>query len=105
METIFQHKFTTGVLQSLGIININPVDPNPNVLLGAMVAGPDQFDNFIDQRGKPQFTESTISSNAGLVAALIALHDPPSNADSNGLNLGIDQMGIFDQMRLVPTGP
>ena len=25
-----------------------------------------------------QFTEPTISSNAGLVAALIALHDPPS---------------------------
>lgn len=65
---------------------LNFVDPNPNVLLGAMVAGPDQNDSFIDQRNKPQFTEPTISSNAGLVAALIALHDPPSiSYDSNGL--------------------
>ncbi|KAL0016274.1 hypothetical protein SO802_003343 [Lithocarpus litseifolius] len=65
---------------------LNSVDPNPNVLLGAMVVRPDQNDSFIDQRDKPQFTEPTISSNAGLVAALIALHDPPSiSYDSNGL--------------------
>jgi endoglucanase len=79
------------------------VDPNPNVLSGAMVAGPDQFDHFIDERDQPLFTEPTISSNAGLVAALIALHDPPRNpSDSNGINLGIDQTGIF---RLAPTAP
>jgi endoglucanase len=86
---------------------LNSVDPNPNVVSGAMVAGPEQFDNFIDERGKPWFTEPTISSNAGLVAALIALHDPPRNSsDSNGINLGIDQTGIFQQIgRLVPTAP
>lgn len=83
---------------------LNSVDPNPNVVSGAMVAGPDQFDSFIDERGKPWFTEPTISSNAGLVAALIALHDPPRNSsDSDGINnLGIDKTGIFEQIRFVP---
>lgn len=72
-------------------------DPNPNLLLGAMVAGPDQFDKFIDQRDKQEFTEPSISSNAGLVAALIALHSPPylPSSKTKGMNLGIDQMGIF----------
>ncbi|PIA47779.1 hypothetical protein AQUCO_01400403v1, partial [Aquilegia coerulea] len=41
-------------------------DPNPNLLIGAMVAGPDQDDNFIDSRDNPIFTEPTISGNAGL---------------------------------------
>ncbi|KAJ0086945.1 hypothetical protein Patl1_08122 [Pistacia atlantica] len=61
---------------------LNSKEPNPNVLLGAMVAGPDEFDNFSDERGKPLFTEPTIASNAGLVAALIALHDPPHKSSN-----------------------
>jgi hypothetical protein len=40
-----------------------------------MVAGPDQFDHFIDERDQPLFTEPTISSYASLVAT--PLHDPP----------------------------
>ncbi|KAK6938300.1 Glycoside hydrolase family 9 [Dillenia turbinata] len=71
-------------------------EKNPVDLLGAMVAGPDQYDNFLDERNKPWFTEPSISSNAGLVAALIAHHDPPRNSsDPKGLLFGIDQMGIF----------
>ncbi|KAG5246022.1 endoglucanase [Salix suchowensis] len=79
-------------------------DPNPNILYGAMVAGPDKFDNFLDDRDKPWFTEPTIASNAGLVAALIALHDPPpyKSSDSNENNLGIDLTGIFENLQLVP---
>uniref|UniRef100_A0A6N2LST2 Endoglucanase n=1 Tax=Salix viminalis TaxID=40686 RepID=A0A6N2LST2_SALVM len=79
-------------------------DPNPNILYGAMVAGPDKFDNFLDDRDKPWFTEPTIASNAGLVAALIALHDPPpyKSSDSNDNNLGIDLTGIFENLQLVP---
>ncbi|KAM5571207.1 endoglucanase 25 [Rosa sericea] len=78
-------------------------DPNPNVLLGAMVGGPDQFDKFVDERDKQEFTEPRITSNAGLVAALIALHDPPHAKKSKKGNydptkLGIDQMGIFDKI-------
>ncbi|KAG6776161.1 hypothetical protein POTOM_019667 [Populus tomentosa] len=76
-------------------------DPNPNILFGAMVAGPDKFDNFLDDRDKPWFTEPTIASNAGLVAALIALHDPPcKSSDSNGTNRGIDLTGIFKNLQL-----
>ncbi|KAK9271341.1 hypothetical protein L1049_026931 [Liquidambar formosana] len=78
--------------------------PNPNILLGAMVAGPDQVDNFLDERDQPLYTEPTIASNAGLVAALIALHDPPRNASDDGKDItsGIDQMGIFGNIRLLP---
>ncbi|KAL6182849.1 hypothetical protein ACLB2K_044261 [Fragaria x ananassa] len=79
-------------------------DPNPNVLLGAMVGGPDEFDKFIDERDRQEFTEPRITSNAGLVAALIALHDPPHTRKNkkkghyDPTKLGIDQMGIFDKI-------
>ncbi|KAG5612191.1 hypothetical protein H5410_023472, partial [Solanum commersonii] len=36
------------------------------------------YDVFSDKRSKPWFTEPSIASNAGLVAALVALHDPPT---------------------------
>ncbi|KAF5733886.1 putative Endo-1 4-beta-glucanase [Tripterygium wilfordii] len=75
-------------------------DPNPNVLLGAMVGGPDQSDNFFDDRSKPQFTEPTISSNAGLVAALIGHYELPDSLD-----LGINQTGIFDKIILTASTP
>lgn len=58
----------------------NSKDPNPQVLLGAMVGGPDTYDKFSDQRSNQRFTEPNIASNAGLVAALIALQDPSSNS-------------------------
>ncbi|XP_052188725.1 endoglucanase 25-like [Diospyros lotus] len=78
-------------------------EANPNDLLGAMVAGPDQRDIFSDEREKPWFTEPSISSNAGLVAALIALHDPPrQSSDTSGNNLGIDKMGMFQNIHLIP---
>lgn len=81
-------------------------EPNPNLLVGAMVAGPDIFDNFSDERDKPWFTEPSIASNAGLVAALIALHDPPrKSSNSASLNLGIDQTGIFDKIHSTPSNP
>ncbi|KAJ9560362.1 hypothetical protein OSB04_005522 [Centaurea solstitialis] len=54
-----------------GITWLNSKQANPNELLGAMVRGPDRNDMFLDERGKPWFTEPTLSSNAGLVAALV----------------------------------
>ncbi|KAG1369993.1 Endoglucanase [Cocos nucifera] len=66
-------------------------EPNPNVLVGAMVAGPDKDDRFLDDRDRPEFTEPTISGNAGLAAALIALIDHPTN-------LGIDREMIFTKI-------
>lgn len=47
--------------------------PNPNVIIGAMVGGPDQNDGFLDSRSNYNYTEPTIAGNAGLVAALVAL--------------------------------
>ncbi|EFJ38621.1 hypothetical protein SELMODRAFT_75214 [Selaginella moellendorffii] len=61
--------------------------PNPNVIEGALVGGPDPKDRFQDKRGNYNFTEPTIAGNAGLVAALIAL----SGKD----DAGIDAMTIF----------
>ncbi|KAF6163630.1 hypothetical protein GIB67_036090 [Kingdonia uniflora] len=76
-------------------------DPNPNIIIGAMVAGPDKTDNFTDERGMPQFTEPTISGNAGLVAALIALHESPFNSSSLiSVNGGIDRTGIFSNIHV-----
>ncbi|ONK57655.1 uncharacterized protein A4U43_C09F2720 [Asparagus officinalis] len=69
-------------------------DPNPNTLLGAMVAGPSYDDKFTDQRDQPKFTEPTIARNAGLVAALAALVDP-SFLGMSKFNGGIDQDRIF----------
>lgn len=68
-------------------------NPNPHVLTGAMVGGPDKFDRFNDARNNYNQTEPTIAGNAGLVAALIAL----SNGD-NGVGVGIDKNTIFSSV-------
>ncbi|KAG6784069.1 hypothetical protein POTOM_009752 [Populus tomentosa] len=44
-------------------------EQNPNILYGAMVAGPDKLDNFLDER-KVMVHRATIASNADLVVAL-----------------------------------
>ncbi|XP_055960346.1 endoglucanase 21-like [Mercurialis annua] len=67
-------------------------DQNPNILYGAMVSGPDNFENFLNERDQPRFTQPSLASNAGLVAALVALHD------SNVFSLGIDPNGIFQKI-------
>ncbi|OMO58773.1 Glycoside hydrolase, family 9 [Corchorus olitorius] len=104
--------FTTGV-HLLGTVNTTIVMKERDgftlgikiqiYFLGAMVAGPDQLDDFSDQRDKPWFTEPSIASNVGLVAALVAHHHPPrpsSASASAGLNLGIDSMGLFHKIHL-----
>ncbi|CAH2078068.1 unnamed protein product [Thlaspi arvense] len=48
-------------------------EENPNEIIGAMVAGPDKHDGFHDVRSNYNYTEPTLSGNAGLVAALVAL--------------------------------
>ncbi|KAK4481337.1 hypothetical protein RD792_012222 [Penstemon davidsonii] len=82
---------------------LNSKDKNPINVVGAMVGGPDKNDIFLDERNKPLYTEPSISSNAGLVAALIAaLHNPPKsyNDFDDGANLGIDKMSIFQNVHL-----
>ncbi|MED6125324.1 hypothetical protein PIB30_067463 [Stylosanthes scabra] len=67
--------------------------PNPNVIVGAMVSGPDKLDGFHDLRSNYNYTEPTLAGNSGLVAALVALSH---NATSNG----IDHNTIFYSVRL-----
>ncbi|CAA7396604.1 unnamed protein product [Spirodela intermedia] len=61
--------------------------PDPNVITGAMVGGPDRFDGFSDSRSNYNYTEPTLAGNAGLVAALVSL------TGSGGS--GIDKNTIF----------
>lgn len=71
-------------------------NPNPNVIMGAMVRGPDRNDKFLDIRERKEFTEPTIASNAGLVAALVVLIDD----SGDGYGLGMDKMGLLDSIRI-----
>ncbi|CAH8371462.1 unnamed protein product [Eruca vesicaria subsp. sativa] len=56
---------------------------NPNVIEGAMVAGPDGHDVFYDVRTNANYTEPTLTGNAGLVAALAALSGERNMFDKN----------------------
>ncbi|OAY37446.1 endoglucanase 5 [Manihot esculenta] len=47
---------------------------NPNVIHGALVGGPDQNDNFSDDRSNYEQTEPTLSGNAPLVGLFSKLH-------------------------------
>lgn len=72
--------------------------PNPNTIVGAMVAGPDSRDGFRDVRTNYNYTEPTIAGNAGLVAALVAL--------SGDKSIGIDKNTMFSAVPpLFPNPP
>ncbi|CAL4978629.1 unnamed protein product [Urochloa decumbens] len=46
---------------------------NPNLLEGAVVGGPDEYDNFADERDNYQQTEATTYNNAPLIGVLARL--------------------------------
>lgn len=66
-------------------------NPNPHTIVGAMVGGPDRFDNFKDSRTSYGYTEPTLAGNAGLVAALVSLTSttPSTGVDKNTIFSGI----------------
>lgn len=73
--------------------------PNPNTLVGALVAGPDKHDGFRDVRTNYNYTEPTLAGNAGLVAALVALSGEKSRTT-------IDKNTIFSAVPpMFPTPP
>lgn len=73
--------------------------PNPNILIGALVAGPDRHDGFKDVRTNYNYTEPTLAANAGLVAALISL-------TNIHVKSGIDKNTIFSAVPpMFPTPP
>ncbi|KAJ8568309.1 hypothetical protein K7X08_027842 [Anisodus acutangulus] len=53
--------------------SLNSGSPNPNVLVGAIVGGPDSRDNFEDDRNNYQQSEPATYINAPLVWALAFL--------------------------------
>ncbi|KAK1265113.1 Endoglucanase 10 [Acorus gramineus] len=66
--------------------------PNPNTIVGAMVAGPDRHDGFHDVRTNYNYTEPTLAGNAGLVAALVALSGEKSGIDKNTIFSAVPPM-------------
>ncbi|XP_073040533.1 endoglucanase 12 [Primulina eburnea] len=71
---------------------------NPNNIVGAMVGGPDRFDNFKDVRTNYSYTEPTVAGNAGLVAALVSLTS--SGGD------GVDKNTMFSAVPpMYPANP
>ncbi|OIW13893.1 hypothetical protein TanjilG_31782 [Lupinus angustifolius] len=72
--------------------------PNPNTIVGAMVAGPDKHDGFHDVRSNYNYAEPTLAGNAGLVASLVAL--------SGDKGMKIDKNTIFSAVPpMFPTTP
>lgn len=47
---------------------------DPNLLTGAIVGGPDAYDNFADQRDNYEQTEPATYNNAPLIGVLARLH-------------------------------
>uniref|UniRef100_A0A1D1Z359 Endoglucanase n=1 Tax=Anthurium amnicola TaxID=1678845 RepID=A0A1D1Z359_9ARAE len=66
--------------------------PDPNVIVGAMVAGPDKHDGFKDVRTNYNYTEPTLAGNAGLVAALVSLSRVQTGIDKNTIFSAIPPM-------------
>ncbi|KAK7259296.1 hypothetical protein RIF29_24900 [Crotalaria pallida] len=58
---------------SAGFNVMNSQSPNPNILVGAIVGGPDQYDRFPDERSDYEQSEPATYMNAPLVGALAYL--------------------------------
>ncbi|XP_054824893.1 endoglucanase 5 [Prosopis cineraria] len=57
-------------------------EANPNVLHGGLVGGPDQNDEFLDDRSNYEQTEPTLSASAPLVGILAKLNSLYANANA-----------------------
>lgn len=58
-------------------------DPNPNVLVGALVGGPDSQDNFMDQRENYMQTEACTYNTAPLVGVFAKFLQLEDQTNSN----------------------
>nr|GEU90637.1 endoglucanase 12-like [Tanacetum cinerariifolium] len=79
---ISQMNYILGENPMSGFQWMSSSEPTPNISMGAMVGGPDQFDKFQYERSNSSYTEPTLAGNAGLVAALVSLI-PGNGIDSN----------------------
>lgn len=56
--------------------DFNSPDPNPHVLQGALVGGPDQNDNYVDARDNFRTNEVACDYNAGFQSAVAGNKTP-----------------------------
>ncbi|KAK4804603.1 hypothetical protein SAY86_004420 [Trapa natans] len=61
-----------------GSVYFNSSDPNPNVLVGAIVGGPSEDDEYDDDRGDFRKSEPTTYINAPFVGVLVYMAANPS---------------------------
>ena len=59
--------------KSCGWPEFDRPEPNPQILYGALVSGPDEAEKFFDRRVDHVYTEVTIDYNAGFTSALAGL--------------------------------
>ncbi|MCL7022165.1 hypothetical protein MKW94_024997 [Papaver nudicaule] len=84
----------------------NTPNSNPNNITGAMVGGPDRFDDFHDVRTDYRYTEPTLAGNAGLVAALVSLTTSGgSMIDKNTIFTRIPPLFLVDPSPPPPWKP
>jgi hypothetical protein len=74
----FEPSLDNGVACSGEVKAFSRNRPNPNVIVGALVGGPDVQDNYKDDRAMYHYTEVALDYNAGLTAALAALIASPT---------------------------
>jgi hypothetical protein len=74
--------------------------PNPHVIEGAMVGGPNKLDQYQDHRDSYGQAEATVAGNAALTAALIAL----STVTSTGIDANT-MFGAIPQSTPSPPPP
>lgn len=58
-------------------------DPNPNILIGALVGGPDSKDRFKDERSNYIQTEACTYNTAALVGVFARLHGSQGDLSDN----------------------
>lgn len=85
--------------ESCGWENFRSKDPNPQILYGALVSGPNENDLFIDLREEFIYTEVTIDYNAGFQSALAMLihqsQEPKSVYYDSDANKSTDNNLLF----------
>ncbi|KAF0773352.1 Endoglucanase [Aphis craccivora] len=70
--------------------------PNPQVLYGALVSGPDENDNYKDLREEYIYNEVTLDYNAGFQSAVAGLKHLELQADRNKALLNTDNGVLFN---------
>lgn len=68
---------------------------DPNVLVGSIVGGPDQNDNFVDERDNYEQTEPATYNNAPMVGLLARFQN--GNGGNGNLNQGNVVLGTLSQ--------